>query len=242
MISTSIRFAFLLSFLFVSAATRAQTPLPIASDEGTLSFERSDLSFAPQSTGIQNCVNIGLNNTTDRPRLLTQLRSLDPKHFTITSPAAEMLPLTIGANTTFYINLCFKADEVKTYSSELLAIFQGDTVRLKLNGRGVAPPEVLPVPTETSITEVRHKGHQWIFQFGLKTRTTVRLVLEDMLGKVVRNFPFQEVKTPGYYEVSFDEKSDIGKKLAKGTYILRLEAIDSQAHTSVHSSKMITIK
>ncbi len=245
MISKSAFLAVIL--LFFASATRAQfehttPPLPLAGEGGTLAFERAELSFAPQSTGIENCVNIAIDNTTDHPRLLTQLKSLDPKHFYVTSPAQEMMPLTIGANTTFYLNLCFKADEVKPYQSEVLAIFQGDTVPLKVSGRGVAPPEVVPVPKETGITEVHYKKHHWTFQFGLKTRGTVHLTLENMMGKIVRNFPFEAVKTAGYYETPFDEKSDIGKALQKGSYILRLEATDLQSHSLAHSSKLITIK
>jgi len=237
---------------FSSIAAKAQSnsgvlehtapPLPLSQEEGTLAFERDKLSFAPQSVGIENCVNFALNNTTDHPRLMTALRSLDPKHYKITSPAAEMLPITVGANTTFYLNICFKADEVKSYESELLAIFQGDTIHTKLSGRGVAAPEVIPIPKETTITSLKKKKHEWTFQFGLKTRGTINLTLENMMGKTVRNFPFNEVKTPGYYETSFDEKSDIGKKLDKGSYILRLEETDMQLKTKVHDSKLVVIK
>src|ERR1039458_8967288 len=74
----------------------AAPALPISQEEGTLAFERDKLSFAPQSVGIENCVNIALNNTTDHPRLMTALKTLDPKHYKITSPATEMLPITVG--------------------------------------------------------------------------------------------------------------------------------------------------
>jgi len=234
----------MLALVSVQASAQLQSAapvLPMSGNEGTISFERSEVTFAPQSTGIENCVNIAINNTTDRPRMLTQLLSLDPKHFYVTSPVREMLPFTLGPNTTFYLNLCFKANKVEAYTSTLLAIFQSDTVRLGLSGRGLAPPEVLPLPTETGLTIVRHKKHQWIFQFGLKTRGTVRLALEDIEGKVVRNFPFDALKTPGYYEVAFDERSDVGKKLPAGSYILRLEVVDSESKTTVHSSKMVKI-
>src|SRR4051812_28229169 len=89
-----------------------QQPLKISPDEGTLAFEREHIDFAPQSAGIENCVNMSLTNSTDHPRLLTELKSLDPRHFYVTSPAQGMLPLTIGANSTFILNLCFKADEI----------------------------------------------------------------------------------------------------------------------------------
>jgi len=220
----------------------AAPALPISQEEGSLAFERDKLTFAPQSVGIENCVNIAINNTTDHPRLMTALRTLDPKHYFVTSPAAEMLPITVGANTTFYLNVCFKATEVKSYESELMAIFQGDTVHTMLSGRGVAAPEVVPIPKETAITDMKRKKHEWTFQFGLKSRGTVNLTLENMMGKVVRNFPFNEVKTPGYYETNFDEKSDAGKKLDKGSYILRLEVIDVQSKTRLHDSRLVTIK
>jgi hypothetical protein len=217
-------------------------PIPLGHDGGSLAFERSELSFAPQSTGIENCVNVAIDNTTDHPRLLTELRSLDPKHFYVTSPAKEMMPLTIAANSTFYLNLCFKADEVRPYETRVLAIFQTDTIPLKISGKGVAPPDVVPIPSETGLTDATYKKHNWTFGFGLKTRGTVHLTLEDMMGKVVRNFPFEAVKTPGYYQAVFDEKSDVGKKLDKGNYILRLEVTDSQSKTKAHSSKLVKIK
>jgi hypothetical protein len=217
-------------------------PMQLGHEGGSIAFERSELTFAPQSTGIENCVNIAIDNTTDHPRLLTELRSLDPKHFYVTSPAKEMLPLTIGANSTFYLNLCFRADEVRPYETRILAIFQGDTVPLKISGKGVAPPQVVPIPGETSITNVKYKKHNWTFQFGLKTRGNVKLTLEDMMGKTVRNFPFDAGKSPGYYETMFDEKSDAGKKIEKGDYILRLELTDAQTKKTEHSSKLIKIK
>ncbi len=217
-------------------------PLQIAPDAGTLAFERPQIDFAPQSTGIENCVNMSLTNTTDHPRLLTELKSLDPKHFYITSPAQGMLPITLGANSTFILNLCFKADELKSYKGQVLAIFQTDTARLTITGRGVTPPEVVPVPKETSITEVRFKNKMWTFQFGLSKRSTVKLSLENTLGKILRTFPFEEVKTAGYYEVNFDGKNDAGKKLEKGGYILRLEATGMDKMTREHSSKYVVIK
>ncbi len=237
-----------LVFALVSTQAQAQfehrpPPIPLERGEGgSLAFERTELSFAPQSTGIENCVNIAIDNTTDRPRLLTELKSLDPKHFYVTSPASEMMPLTIAANSTFYLNLCFKADEVRPYETRILAIFQTDTVPLKITGRGVAPPEVVPIPSETGLNDVKHKKHLWTFPFGLKTVGTVHLVLEDVMGKTVRNFPFEAVKTPGYYEVTFDEKSDLGKKLEKGSYVLRLEVTDQKTKVKSHSSKLVTIK
>jgi hypothetical protein len=236
-----------LAFVLVSTPSHAQfehtpPPLPLGHDGGTLAFERSELSFAPQSTGIENCVNVAIDNTTDHPRLLTELKSLDPKHFYVTSPTKEMMPLTIGANATFYLNLCFKADEVRQYDTRVLAIFQGDTIPLKISGKGVAPPDVVPIPSETGITGVKNKKHNWTFDFGLKTRGTVKLTLENMLGKVVRSFPFEGVKTPGFYETTFDEKSDLGKKLEKGDYILHLEVTDQKTKTSAHDSKLIKIK
>ena len=209
---------------------------------GALEFERSRLDFAPQSVGIENCSNIALTNTTDHPRLLTHLVSLDPTHFSIPSPTAEMLPLTIGANSSLYINICFKANEVKPYQARVLAIFQGDTVRLDLNGRGVAPPAVVPAPKEPGIVSVVFKKRLWTFQFGIAKRATVRLELENAMGKPVRTFPFEDVKTPGFYEVTFDGKDEKGKKLEKGQYILRLEVVDLDSKNKSHSSKLVTIK
>jgi len=219
-----------------------QAPVQISSDEGTLAFEREKLDFAPQSVGIENCANISLTNTTDHPRLLTQLRSLDPRHFSISSPSNEMLPITVGANTSFYINICFKTDEPKAYSSALLAIFQSDTIRLSLGGKGVMPPEVLKLPDEAAITDIKYKKHAWVFQYGLKSRAYAKLTLESMEGKVVKIFPSEELKTAGYYEVNFDGTSDEGKKLGKGMYILRLEATDPSTGKRTHSSKVITVK
>ena len=234
------------AFLVVAAGTSlaqpSAPPLPQGSEEGTLAFERPELTFAPQSTGIENCANIAIENSTNTPRLLTRLYSLDPKHFSITSPAAEMLPLTVGSNTTFYLNVCFKASEVKAYDTKILAIFQTDTVVLRVTGKGLAPPQVLPVPSETGITDVQYKKHNWAFTFGLKSRGTIKLTLEDMMSKVVRIFPFPDLKSPGFYETTFDEKSDAGKKLPKGVYVLRLEVADPVSHTLSHSSRLITIK
>jgi hypothetical protein len=242
-----------LCFLLIAFSTNAvfaqgspfvqpNAPVQIASSEGTIAFEREHLDFAPQSTGVENCANISLLNSTDHPRLLTQLRATDPRHFYVVSPAEGMLPLTIGANTNFYINLCFKADDVRPYESQLLAIFQTDTVRLRLTGRGLEAPQVKPIPEKTEITSLKGKRHKWAIQFGLHTRGTIKLTLENMLGKVVRTFPFEEVKTPGYYEVLFDEKDDLGKKIEKGGYILRLEVTEQPSFQKVHSAKLLTIK
>jgi hypothetical protein len=106
----------------------------------------------------------------------------------------------------------------------------------------VIPPEVVPIPSETGISGVKVKKHIWTFDFGLKTRGTVHLTLENLMGKTVRNFPFEAVKTPGFYETTFDEKSDLGKKLDKGDYVLRLEVTDQKSKTVAHSSKLVKIK
>jgi hypothetical protein len=209
---------------------------------GALEFERTRLGFAPQSVGIQNCANIALTNTTDHPRLLTRLISLDPKHFSIPSPTQEMLPLTVGPNSSLYVNICFKADEIKSYQSRILAIFQGDTIHLDLDGRGVTPPDVVPVPKESTITDVTYKRHQWTIRFGVSVRSVVRLDIENAIGMTVKSFPLDDVKTPGYYEVNFDGKDDNGKKLAKGTYVLRLELVQLDSKNKVHSSRLLTIK
>lgn len=218
-----------------------QTPVKIAPDEGTLAFERPTLDFAAQSIGPENCANVSLTNTTDHPRLLTSLRSLDPRHFSISSPSNEMLPITVGANTSFYINVCFKAEELKSYSSAIVAVFQSDTVRLSLSGRGVTPPEVEKLPTDAAITDIKHKKNKWTFRFGLKNRSYVKLTLENLAGKTVKNFPFEALKTPGYYEAEFAGLGDDGKKLEHGNYILRLEASDPTNGSRTHSSKMVKL-
>jgi hypothetical protein len=235
--------------VFFSASAFAQgvfvqqpEPVKISPDEGTLAFERPKLEFAPQSVGIENCENVSLTNTTDHPRLLTQLRSLDPRHFKISSPNQEMLPITVGANTSFYINICFKADETKPYSSTIIAIFQTDTVRLAVNGKGLTPPEVVKLPQEAAITEATFKKKEWIFRYGLKNRAYAKLALENIKGQTVKTFPSEELKTAGYYEFKFNGIGDNGKKLDKGMYILRLEAVDPTNGNKTHSSKVITLK
>ena len=217
-------------------------PVKISPDEGTLAFERPRLEFAPQSVGIENCANVSLTNTTDHPRLLTQLRSLDPRHFKISSPNQEMLPITVGANTSFYINICFKAEEVKDYHTTIIAIFQTDTVRLTVIGKGLTPPEVVKLPAEAAITEAIYKKHEWTFRYGLKDRAYAKLALENIKGQTVKTFPSEELKTAGYYEFKFNGIGDNGKKLDKGMYILRLEAVDPRNGNKTHSSKVITIK
>lgn len=217
-------------------------PVQISTDEGTLAFERPKLDFAPQSVGIENCDNVSLTNTTDHPRLLTQLRSLDPRHFKISSPNQEMLPITVGANTSFYINVCFKAEETKPYASTLIAIFQTDTVRLSVSGKGLVPPEVVKLPEEAAITEVTYKKKIWKFRYGLKTRAYAKLALENVKGQTVKTFPSEELKTAGYYELTFNGVGDNGKKIDKGMYILRLEAVDPTNAKKTHSSKVIWVK
>jgi hypothetical protein len=217
-------------------------PVKISPDEGTLAFERPKLEFAPQSVGIENCENVSLTNTTDHPRLLTQLRSLDSRHFKISSPNQEMLPITVGGNTSFYINICFKAEETKPYSSTVLAIFQTDTVRLTVSGKGLTPPDVIKLLDEAAITEATFKKKVWTFRYGLKNRAYAKLTLENINGQTVKSFPSEELKTAGYYEFKFDGVGDRGKKLDKGMYILRLEAVDPTTGKKTHSSKVITIK
>jgi hypothetical protein len=250
-------FATVLAVLFAGSSALAQVPTPQSGvfiqqntpqqrmypSEGTLEFERVRVDFAPQSLGVENCVNIPLNNTTDHPRVLLHLLSLEPNSFYISSPAESMLPLTIGGNSSLYINICFKATKLGEYKSSVLAIFQDDTVRLGLIGKGIAAPTAAPIPKETKLIVTKgRKKHESTIQIDLSRRAVVRLNLENSLGKTLRSFPFDDIKTPGVYQVTFDEKSDAGKRLDRGTYYLRMEVVDLDAHTTSHDSKTITIR
>ncbi len=210
--------------------------------KGSIEFERLRLDFAPQSVGITNCVNIPINNTTDRPRQLTALISHDPTHFSISSPAEVMLPMTIGANSSLYIAVCFKGDKVKEYKSDLLAAFQSDTVRLGLSGKVIEKKDAPAVPTNTELTIQKKKKNQWKITIGLPRHATILLHLENALGKTIRNFPFSDVKAPGYYEVDFDGKDDNEKPLEAGGYVLRLEMSDLESHAKSHTSSRIEVK
>ena len=256
-----LRFALVLaasSLTIAPAALFAQnTPMPSApqvfiegggdvqrmpGEKGLLGFERTRIDFASQSTGIENCVNVPITNTTDHPRLLTKLVAKDPSTFYISSPSDAMLPLTIGANSTLFINVCFKPTEVRAYASQVIARFGDDSSVLVLAGKGVKAPVVQPIPKETKILGVKKTKHEWTIDIGLSVHAVIRLAVEDAMAHKLRTFPFDDTKVPGIYQVTFDGKNDLGKKLPKGTYYLRLEVVNRENNTTIHDSKTIVIK
>lgn len=150
--------------------------------------------------------------------------------------------MTIGAKSSLYIAICFKADVPREYKSEILAIFQSDTARLQLTGKIIDKKNAAPVPTTTELEVKKKKKNEWSISVGLPRHATITLNLENALGKVVHSFPFFDIKAPGYYGVEFDGKDDNKKPLAKGSYVLRLEMTDVASHSKVHASKMLEIK
>lgn len=211
-------------------------------EKGLLGFERTRVDFMSQATGVENCANVPITNTTDHPRLLTKLISKDPATFYISSPSDMMLPLTIGANSTLFINVCFKPADVKTYHTQVIARFADDSSVLVLEGKGVKAPVAQPIPKETKIMDVRKGKHDWTIDVGLSVHAVIRLAVEDAMAHKLRTFPFDDTKVPGVYQVTFDGKDDLGKKLAKGTYYLRLEVVNRENNTTMHDTKTIVIK
>jgi hypothetical protein len=211
-------------------------------EKGLLGFERTRVDFMTQGTGIENCANVPITNTTDHPRLLTKLTSHDPATFYISSPSEMMLPLTIGANSTLFINVCFKPADVRAYHTEVIARFGDDSSVLVLDGKGVKAPAVQPIPKETKILSVKKGKHDWTIDVGLSVHSVIRLAIEDAMAHKIRTFPFDDTKVPGIYQVTFDGKDDLGKKIAKGTYYLRLEVVNRENNTTIHDTKTIAIK
>jgi hypothetical protein len=211
-------------------------------DKGLLGFERTRLDFAPQGTGIENCANVPITNTTEHPHLLTRLISKDPTHYYVSSPSEAMLPLTVGPNSTLFINVCFKPNEVKPYQSEILALFGDDTSHLTVTGRGIKAPLAQPIPKVSRLADVIKTKKDWTIDIDLASHGIIRLAVEDAMAHKLRTFPFDDTKAPGVYQVTFDGKDDAGKKLPKGSYYLRLEVVNRENNTTIHDSKTIVVK
>ena len=66
-------------------------------------------------------------------------------------------------------------------------------------------------------------------QFEVGDQINVKLVIYDMLGRIVRTFEEKEY-TPGRYTINWDGKDNSGNYVSSGTYIYRMKAGDFVGH------------
>jgi len=218
-------------------------PVPGASGQPPVVFERTSLDFLTQGVDQENCANVPLSNKGDGPRTMTILRSSDPKHFRVNSPVQEMMPMLLEPHSSVFINVCFKADKQKEYKATLMAIVDNDTVIIPLTGKGIKQSKATPPPTVTALRAIKGKTRiPRTFAIDVPARASITLEVEDVLGNVVRKLLTSDLKSPGIYEVDFDWTDSASKPLPAGTYFFRLEESAIETHALTHASLQVKLK
>ncbi len=208
-----------------------------------VAFDRPTVDFLTQGVQQENCSNMPLMNKSDRPKMLTMLRSDDPAHFRINSPVQEMMPMQLEPHGSLYINICFRADKEKEYHSRVIAVFGEDTVVLLVSGKGVKQKAVGPTPTVLALKVKKSKNRiDRVLELELPLRSTVTLEVQDILGKPVRKLITNELKSAGEYEFNFDWTDDAQHPMPAGTYVIRVEATSVESRAVSHASIPLKLK
>lgn len=79
-------------------------------------------------------------------------------------------------------------------------------------------------------------------KYDLKLSSAVTLSVYNALGQLVRTLVNGKVQTTGSYSVYWDGKDAIGRQVASGIYICRIDAKDINGKTFTKSNKMVLLK
>lgn len=194
---------------------------------GVIQWSQSVFNFNSQTVAVEKCVNIPILNATDRPRLLTALYSTD-RSFNISSPAEEMLPMTIEPMGSMKIAVCFRPSDLKKFSGRITAVFGTDSTSLSVEGIGIKPVVGPKPPAQTGLEIAGGKKRSWVFSVDIAQPSQISLTVVDALGRTVRSLSGSEIKAAATYKFDFDGKDDKGNKLAAGTYYVKLSATDQR--------------
>lgn len=78
-------------------------------------------------------------------------------------------------------------------------------------------------------------------EYEVPSRSHVRLVVYDILGRLVRTLVNSD-HSNGHYFVAWDGTNETGRQVASGMYIYRMEAADGSGSATVLSRKMMLLK
>lgn len=210
--------------------------------QAEIAFAQKSFDFSAQGVGTPNCINIPVINRTDRPRLLTALRSNNAV-FTISSPAEEMLPIEIQPGSTMFVNVCFIPREETKYTGAISAVFGTDSSLLAVNGGGIRI-EPLKIPTKDDLRVSRKKDSKTVYTFevDLAKPSVIELVVFDELGKPLKSYTYGEIKQAGPYRFTFNCRDSNGKPLAKGKYYVKLATADHKQTRSFEIGEAKKVK
>jgi hypothetical protein len=196
-------------------------------------FTQGNYDFNAEQVGKSNCVNLPLVNQSDRPRLLTALRS-NLGAFTISSPAEEMLPLQLPPGGTMYVSVCFKPEAERNYNGRISAVYGHDSATMVVTGSGLIITQSKPI-TSYDLRVEKKNGSQrdFILNVDLLDATSIELTVSDALGKTVRSYTKGEVKAAGPYQFTFDGTDGNNSPLPFGKYFVKLIAKDFKSTKSI---------
>jgi hypothetical protein len=224
-------FAFVLIFLATCAVTlRAQSGEPVRLfGQQEIAFAQTSFDFNAQGIGMPNCINIPLINRTDRPRLLTALRS-NNSAFTISSPAEEMLPIEIQPGGTMFVNICFRPMKEMSYAAKISAVFGTDSSELAVLGGGIkVEPIKIPAKDDLRVSRKKDSKTEFVFEVDLARSSAIELTVSDALGTPLKSFTYGEIKQAGPYRFTFNGRDSNGRPLEKGKYYVKLATMDFKA-------------
>lgn len=228
------RFLLVLVVLVVAGNAHSQMEFtPSGFGQPQVAFSQKTYDFNSQSLGSSNCVDLPLVNQTDRPRLITALRS-NLGVYTIVSPAEEMLPIQLPAGGTMYLSVCFAPIEARNYNGRITAVFSEDSTQLVVTGSGVVlKPEIKPTKTDLRVQQKKKGSREFIFEVDLAETSAIELTVSDPLGKTVKSYTNGELKSAGPYQFTFQGVDGNGNPLPAGKYYVKLAVGDFKLSKSI---------
>ncbi|MFN0157306.1 MAG: FlgD immunoglobulin-like domain containing protein [Bacteroidota bacterium] len=112
---------------------------------------------------------------------------------------------------------------------------------------GARPSEVEPVGSElpTSFELTQNYPNPFnpstTIRFGVEHLAKTDVVVFDVLGRKVATLVSEEL-SPGFYNVNWDGRNDLGVAVSSGTYLLRMTAVDAQNQSFSSVRKLLLMK
>ena len=179
-----------------------------------------------------------------------QIQALNISSFTLNGPIVDAERPTFSPDDA---KLCFSSPAQKA-----LLFFEGATSKLTYvpfqvalynprwfiqGGKVASSAESVEIPTEFRL----HDNYPNPFnpstkiEYDVPLRSHVQLAVYDILGQLVRTL-INSDHSNGHYSVAWDGTNELGRQVATGMYIYRLEAADGSGSATVLSKKMLLLK
>ena len=204
-----------------------------AQDENTAELSSELEAFVDTRAGKTSMTLLHLTNP-GAARTLTSVsfEGADAAAFSLTAPAPQ-LPLTIGAASTWDLELLFMPPDTGAFNARLVLTFEQGSHSVALSARGLAPDVV------SSVVDLAHSAHlkfgplpcnEYVeLQAALSPLQTVQLAVHSLDGATLLTENLR-CDAAGTLRWQWDARTADGALLPPGAYLLRLQ-IGERAET-----------